>query len=84
MELKGTGDKWSPEAIQLSDMKVGSLLTVLKDLRDVVFTTVAKSTDKEDVSLGLNGENVCMDDFLNLLTRRRIRVRAWLSDGRYK
>ena len=52
MELKGTGDKWSPEAIQLGDMKVGSLLTVLKDLRDVVFATLHRYADREtqDVS----------------------------------
>ena len=47
MELKGTGHRWSPEAIQIHDMKVGSLLTVLKDLRDVVFTTLQRYSEKD-------------------------------------
>lgn len=55
MELKGTGDKWSPEAIQIHDMKIGSLLTVLKDLRDVVFTNIQRGSEKDtvDVSVGI-------------------------------
>ena len=48
MDLRGCGEEWSPETLQLEDMKVGSLLCVMKELRSLVEQNCGTSIASKD------------------------------------
>ena len=36
LEIQGRGDEWSPEFVEINDLRAGQLLTCLTDLRQIV------------------------------------------------
>lgn len=37
LEVRGRGDQWSPEAVEINDLKAGQLLLTLTELRTLIY-----------------------------------------------